>query len=249
VSEAGDVTRTGPWGWVQQWDLDAWGAGILDEQQREHWLGAFRIAGGLPYMWRELAPQISEIVYGLLEVRPGDRVLVIGEAIEPCGWMADLRSLVGDSGSVEGVEIIQDARASIGRRDRGQNGKYGCWQWDYTKDTPSATYDCVAVMQATQHCDDWAETGAELLRVMKPDRRIVLAEAQLSGPNFKRHADSDVHIRQWVDKMFASFPIPAEEIPYYAPEELAEAFRGLLDSPQVLEWRGIEMFWGRKRHM
>jgi hypothetical protein len=246
VGDGEDATRTGPWGWVQEWDIDRWGPEILDEQQREHWLGAFRIAGGLAYMWKELAPNISDIVYGLLEARPGDRVLVIGEAVEPCGWISDLQALVGDAGSVDSVEIIEEARTATFRGDRGRNGKYGCWQWDYTKATPEEAYDGVAIMQATQHCDDWKETGAELLRVLKPGRRIVLAEAQLSGPNFTRHANSDVHIRQWVDKLFSSFPIPAEDIPYYSPEELREAFDGSLDGVQTMEWRGIEMFWGRK---
>jgi hypothetical protein len=72
---------------------------------------------------------------GLLEVRSGDKVLVIGEALEVNGWGEGLRALVGPAGTVDVVEIIKEGR----------------------------------------------ETCPELLRVMKPGRRIVMAEATLGG--------------------------------------------------------------------
>ncbi len=241
------ATRKGPWGWIQQWDIDVTNPDIVNEELRASWSQAFRTSGGLSYMWLELAPQISEITYALLEVKPGDKVLLIAEAAEPCGWADDLRDLVGPTGQVDIVEIIHEARQFVARRDRGRNGWYGCWGWTkYTQDRPDGSYDCVAVMQAHQHCDDWKEEGAELVRLMKPGRRLVMAEAQLSGPNFERRVTGDVHIQQWWAKIFASFPFPPLEIPYYSQEELEDAFAGQLEKMQAMEWRGIEMFWGRK---
>jgi hypothetical protein len=45
--------------------------------------------------------------------------------------------------------------------------------------------------------------------------------------------------------MFAR--VGPQNIPYYSGAEIREAFGDLVASPQIMEWRGIEMFWGRKK--
>lgn len=234
-----------PWEYVQDWDEELLGPDIRNPELRRTWELAVRLAGGLPYIWRELARPISEIVYGLLELRPGDRVLLIGEGIGPAGWDADMRAIVGPDGAVHTVEIIRDGRKAVHSRTPGRNGMTGCWRWDYADKLADESYDCVAVLQATQHSDDWTETAGNLLRVMRTGRRIVLAEAVLSGPNFSARVDSDVHFRQWFDKLYEQ--VRPADIPYYSGQEIREAFGDRVTDPQLLEWRGIEMFWGRKR--
>ncbi|QAY59556.1 methyltransferase domain-containing protein [Microbacterium protaetiae] len=233
-----------PWNYVQGWDEELLGPDVRDAAQRRIWELAVRLAGGLPYIWQELARPISEIAYGLLELRPGDRVLLIGEGIEPAGWDEDMRAIVGPEGTVDTVEIIRDGRKAVHSRTPGRSGMTGCWRWDYMDDIADESYDCVAVMQATQHSDDWAETAGELLRVTKPGRRIFLAEAVLSGPSFFARVDSDVHFRQWFDKLYEQ--VQPTDIPYYSPAQIRAAFGDRVESPQSMEWKGIEMFWGRK---
>ncbi|MFC8667760.1 hypothetical protein [Streptomyces sp. NPDC057199] len=234
-----------PWDHVQPWDEEIFGKEVHDGSLQNKWGTAVSIAGGLPYIWRELARPISEIVYGLLELRAGDKVLLIGEGIAPAGWVEDMREIVGPDGVVDEVEIIHEGRKAVLGKLPGRNGQTGCWRWDYADSKAEEQYDCVAVLQATQHCDDWEETARNLLRVMKPGRRIVLAESVLKGPTFTARINSDVHLRQWFDKLFQQ--VPVEDIPYWSGEEVRDAFGDTVDSPQLMEWRGIEMFWGRKK--
>jgi SAM-dependent methyltransferase len=245
---SGEVKSFGggnPWELIQPWDEELFGKDVYDEGLRAKWETAVMIAGGLPYIWQQLARPVSEIAYGLLELRRGDRVLLIGEGIAPAGWLEDMRAIVGPEGAVDPVEIIQDGRKAVMGRMPGRNGQTGCWRWAYADSLADESYDCVAVMQATQHCDDWAEAAGDLLRVMKPGRRIVLAESVLKGPAFIARINADVHLRQWFDKLLEHTKL--DDIPYWSGEEVRAAFGDRVDSPQLLEWKGIEMFWGRKK--
>lgn len=235
----------GPWGYAQPWDVSAQGEVILDPKEQARWARTI-LLGGLPYMWRELAAPMVTIIYSLLEIRRGDKVLIVGESIEPCGFGDDIRAQAGEGGEVRAFEILERARQATFDMARGRNGRVGTWQWDYTRDVPDDYFDCVAVLQAVQHADDWRETAQELLRVMKPGRRIVLAEAALFGAPFFARRDADVHLQYWVDKLTWHRKLEPRETSYYSPEELHAAFDGLVGDAQSFEWKGIELFWGRK---
>jgi len=236
----------GPWGYTQPWDVSALGPTINDVDEQKRWTRTI-LLGGLPYIWRELGSPLVSILYSLLEAKPGDRVLIIGESLAPCGWSEDLRRIVGPSGEVREFELIEEARAAYDVRKKGRNGKLACWQWNYTREIPDNSYDVVAVLQAVQHCDDWRETGAELLRILRPGRRLLLAEAFIFGAPFWQRMEADLHLVYWVRKLTQYFPpFDPRQTPYYSAEELRDALGDQLDQPEHIEWKGLELFWGRK---
>ena len=102
------------------------------------------------------------------------------------------------------------------------------------------------MLQATQHADDWRETGQDLLRVLKPGRPIVVAEITLS-PKLKMKAELDIHIEAWIEKIFSRIGWSFDQTPYCSLPDLLGAFQGLVDMPETFEWRGIELFWARNK--
>ena len=234
-----------PWDYIQPYDIERFGEEVLDREQQALWCAAVALAGSLPYMWRKKAKVIRELIYDKLEVGAGDKVLVIGEAVDNCGFTEDLNELVGPDGEVKVFEIIEEARDKTMARVRGRSGRIGSWRWEYTRDIADDAFDCVAVLQAVQHCDDWNETGSELLRVMKPGRRILLTEITLGEP-FRRKIETDIHFESIFDRLAAGMDVHLGDLSNYSPEELLEAFDGLVEQPETFTWKGIENFWGRK---
>ena len=163
---------------MQPYDVRRFGDVILDEKEQERWCRAV-LLGGLPFMWRK-AEVARNVIYDRLELRQGHKVLVIGECIEPCGFVDDMRARIGPKGEVRVIDITDEARDNYIAKKRGRNGQLATWQWTYTREFADGAFDCAACLQGVQHTDDWRETGAEMLRVMKPGRTSVLAEIAYS---------------------------------------------------------------------
>jgi ubiquinone/menaquinone biosynthesis C-methylase UbiE len=204
------------------------------------------VFGTLPYMWRDKATVVRELAYEKMQLAPGHRVLLLGECLRVCGFVDDIRQRIGPSGEIHEVDITSEARGSYLSGKRGRGGQLATWQWLYTRDLPDRHIDTVAVMQATQHTDDWRETGQELLRVLKPGRPIVIAEITLS-PQLKMKAELDIHIEAWIDKIFSRIGWSFDQTPYTSLADLRRAFDGLVDAPETFDWRGIELFWAHRK--
>jgi hypothetical protein len=245
MSQSENAPKTGPWDWIGPEERRILGDVIADPQEQARWCKAM-VFGTLPYMWREKASVVRELAYDKLELKPGHRVLLLGECLRICGFVDDIRKRIGPTGEIHEIDITNEARGAYLAGRRGRGGQLATWKWEYTKDLPSGQFDSVAIMQATQHTDDWRETGQELLRLLKPGRPLMIVEITLS-PQLKKTAESDVHIEAWIEKIFSRIGWSFDQTPYYSLPEMLAAFEGIVDAPGTFEWRGIELFWGRNK--
>jgi len=234
-----------PWDYMGAEERRILGDIVADPAEQARWCKAM-VFGTLPYMWRDKASVVRELAYDKMELEPGHRVLLIGECLREIGFVDDIRERIGPSGDIHAVDITNEARSSYLAGRRGRSGLLATWQWLYSRDLPDRSFDAVAVMQATQHTDDWRETGTDLLRVLKPGRPIVITEITLS-PKLKIKAELDVHIEAWIDKIFSRIGWNFDQTPYHSLDDLRRAFDGLADAPGSFEWRGIELFWARNQ--
>jgi Methyltransferase domain len=234
-----------PWEWLGQHDVDRFGKVILNPEERNRWCKATLICG-LPYLWRHKAGPFRDLMFSKLELKPGDKVLLIGESIATCEFESDIRQRIGVNGELLSIDVIEKARSSTAAGVRGRGGRIGTWRYDYTSQFLDGHFDCVAVIQAVQHADDWRECAQELLRVMKSGRIIMLAEIGVSART-RAIAEQDLHLEYWMDKLyFGTGRTGPEEVSYYSPDELLTAFDGLVTAPATFSWRGADLFWGTK---
>jgi ubiquinone/menaquinone biosynthesis C-methylase UbiE len=233
-----------PWDWMQPHDIARLGAAIADREEQTRWCRAVML-GGLPYMWRRQAETVRRLMYDKLAAKPGDSVLIIGESIESCGFTDDIRQLIGAGGQIHAVDITDEARDAYFTGKRGARGELATWRWTYTREFPDGYFDCVAILQAVQHADDWREVGKEMLRVMKSGRNILLAEITF-GPKMRMLAEQDIHISYWMEKIFAGVGFNTDKFSYYSPQDLEAAFADQLVKTGWFEWKGVELFWGTK---
>ena len=107
-----------PWDWMQPYDVQRFGEVILDRKEQERWCRAV-LLGGLPFMWRK-AEAARNVIYDRLELRPGDKVLIIGECIAPCGFVDDMKQRIGSNGEVHVIDITDEARDNYIAKKRGR---------------------------------------------------------------------------------------------------------------------------------
>ena len=185
-------------------------------------------------------------IYRIAEIRPGDSVLLFGEGLESCGFLQDVTRLVGPGGKVSPIDIQQHARdMSIGGV-KGKNGIIGTFPYRFFDHLGDESFDVVLNLQGIEHAEDWTEAGREMLRLLKPGRRLVMAEIFMVTKELPWKIKADLHVQHLLDKIFAGMDRTLEGRPYFSHADLKAAFGGMLDETDHFEWRGLEAFWGRK---
>jgi hypothetical protein len=116
-----------PWSWMQPYDVRRFGEVIRDKAEQERWCRAV-LLGGLPFMWRK-AEVARNLIYDRLELDTGDKVLLIGECTEPCGFVDDIRARIGPRGEIKVIDITDEARDNYIAKKRGRGGQLATWQW------------------------------------------------------------------------------------------------------------------------
>lgn len=238
MSEHATAPPQGIWAAMAPEDADRWGQDILDPEARRRWCMAI-LWGGLPYLWTEVAKVPRRIAVDRLDLSPGRRVLVVGEAVAGIGFDEEVRRLVGSDGEVVVWDLRDQVLEMMRAGDRPQ------WRWNETAAYADGHFDAVFVAQAVSHAGDWAREGAELLRVLKPGRPIVLAEIMFAGAFFTR-ARADVHLEYWVRKMLEGIGETFDTLVGYDQDELVAALGPQLEGLETFAWRGVELLWGRK---
>jgi SAM-dependent methyltransferase len=238
------IDSNNPWDWLQPHDTVRFGEIIYDEAERSRWCTAI-LTGGLPMMWRKTAAPVRDLMYAKMELKLGANVLIVGESLDGCGFLDDIRERIGHAGTIHSFDIIEKARDSVKGGIRGRSGKLGTWAYDYTSGEPDDCYDCVGILQGVQHSDAWEEAAAEFVRVLKPGGMIMLAEIGF-GPNLVNAMKLDIHLEYFIEKLFLGAGLSGMDLAYYSPTELRAAFGGLVTEATNFEWRGAELFWGRK---
>lgn len=239
------ISAENPWDWLGPHDIRRFGETIMDPAERARWCRAVLICG-LPYMWKHKAGAFRDLMYSKLELRPGQKVFLLGEGNEDCGFEADLKKRVGSSGEVQSVDIMEKARTTSAQGVKGRGGVVGTWRYDYAEKFPDNHFDSVAVIQAIQHCDDWHECARDVIRVLKPGGTIILTEIGVSDRT-RAAAELDLHLEYWMEKLyFGTGRRGPEEVSYYSPAQLHDAFKGLVKDAGDVSWRGIDLVWGTK---
>lgn len=196
-------------------------------------------------MWRKAAV-VRDMMYDRMELKAGDKVFVIGESLESCGFLSAIGERIGSSGEIRSVDITDQARDAAMSGRRGSTGMLATWNWDYTSEIADASFDCVACLQGVQHTEDWRVTGRELLRILKPGRRFVTGEIALGSPDLNMKVELDLHIEYLYDKIFSRIGFDRYDIPYWGPRHLVQAFDGMVEGAETFVWKGVELFWARK---
>src|ERR1700685_1819839 len=97
-----------PWDHFQPFDVKRFGDVILNREEQTRWCRAV-LLGGLTYMW-DKADVVRELIYDKLELREEDKVLVLGEVLEGCGFVEDIRERIGPKGEIRVVDFTDEAR-------------------------------------------------------------------------------------------------------------------------------------------
>ncbi|MGA7390383.1 MAG: hypothetical protein WBW99_20995 [Pseudolabrys sp.] len=227
-----------PWAWMQPYDVRRFGEVIMDSKEQERWCRAV-LLGGLPFMWRK-AEVARNLIATASNCAKATRCSSSANASNPAASSTTCAIGSGHVGEIKVFDITDEARDNYIAKRRGRGGQLATWAWTYTRDIPDGNFDCAVCLQGVQHTDRRGAASDETR-----GRNIVLAEIAYS-PETRMKIGLDMHIEYVFDNLLSRVGWRLEQFPYYSPQDLASAFKGLVIDPDYFVWKGIEIFWGRK---
>ncbi|MBN1630808.1 MAG: methyltransferase domain-containing protein [Thermoleophilia bacterium] len=235
--------------WVRQFlevkpTHPAWG--LLSKEERKLFVPtirdietphtAKRIAwggGSLSWIWHNQG-DVTDLMWSNLAVKPGDRVLLIGEFPEDLGTLAEVERRVGPSGEIVKAVLVS---APV---------PYG-----FADGYPEGYFDVVFVPQGIHNCDDWSRDAPRLLRALKPGGQVMAVECGTDRPEMAAARETSALVRlvgdrvsrlarpEWLSGRWTSHDV--------STDQLREAFGDGLTDVCSLEHKGWVVFWGCKQ--
>jgi len=190
-------------------------------------------------------------MYGHLQAKPGDRVLVVGEFLEELGFLPELRKKIGETGEIVSFDMMEKSRS--GREPQWKTGSNAPvpekhrWDYPFADPYPDQYFDLVWFPQGVHHATSWDRIAQRFLRALKPGGQILMGECRIPPPEFHLGIEVSGMLRCIVDKIFWGMEMTPEEMPDYSTAELTRAFGDSLTDTYSLEWKGFLLFWGTKR--
>ncbi len=189
-----------------------------------------------------LLPEVEfhQMMFIKANLRPGERVLFIGEAIEPIGYVKIAQDMIGPDLEVVAVEMRPLARKHGG-------GKWGLYR-EITEDYADGVFDAVVASQI-HHCDELVPEFEAVARVVKPGGKLVLVDHGPGEGTFEL-AKQDV-LLNWLLNRFVTWAgsrhVPNDQAFDYqkanwlsrTPNEIFEAARLVIDDVRLWEHRAM----------
>ena len=238
-----------PWDYMGPAETAILGDVVLNPEEQSRWARAI-LFGTLPYMWRDKAASVREDIYNRLALKPGDKVLIIGECVKVCGFDADMQARMDGKGQVDIVDITDFARRAY--IDGVVGPPAASWPPGSGRTRsrrPTQHYDAVAILQSIQHTDDWHESRPASSRASSSRAAAILLAEIMLGPNIMEAAQRRrAHRGVGRQDLLAHGLEDRPDFPTTASNSWACGLRRRgRRTRSLIYWKGIEVFCRDKK--
>lgn len=241
---------TTPWDFLAAPEIGALGSQVKDTNSQKNWGRAIFFAGNLEWMYAN-SRIITHVMYSNLVVRPGDKVLVIGEILEGLGFLPELRKRIGKAGEIAAFDMVDKSRTAHMQQWESGPGilipEKHRWDYPFADRYPDNYFDVIWLPQGVHHARDWSDLAPRLLRTLKPGGQVMMLECRTCPPEFFTGIKISGLLKCIAEKIFWAMDDTFEEMPDYTATELARFFGDSLTNSFSLEWKGWLLYWGCKK--
>jgi ubiquinone/menaquinone biosynthesis C-methylase UbiE len=234
-----------PWDFLATAEIAALGQELVDVDKQKKWGKVISYGASCDYAY-EHASGVLYPMYTNLKVKPGDKVLVIGEWLDRL-FLPEIRRRVGKDGEV----VVFDLHTfrSLGIKDIGPKiTNYDFMDFANRYLTfPDNYFDLIWLPQGVHHVVSWKEFAPKLLRVLKPESQLMMLEWRHPADPFLLALSISGLLKCIADKIYWAAGHAFQDIPDVPTADLVEALGDSLNDIYRLEWNGFLLFWGYKK--